>query len=120
MIEYRIGDVKCIDWADLVITISGDGTFLLASKLITNNKTPIFGINPHPGIRILSHCRLSTAQTLKGFEKLHAGDYTILMRSRIRTIMTGEGLYQQPFHIHEKSSHARRRKNRVSRLINFL
>ncbi|XP_011057473.1 PREDICTED: NAD kinase 2, mitochondrial-like [Acromyrmex echinatior] len=25
------------------------------------------------------------------------------MRSRIRTVMTGEGLYQQPFHIHEKS-----------------
>ncbi|XP_050455383.1 NAD kinase 2, mitochondrial-like [Cataglyphis hispanica] len=25
------------------------------------------------------------------------------MRSRIRTTMTGEGLYQRPFHIHEKS-----------------
>ncbi|XP_070161409.1 NAD kinase 2, mitochondrial [Polyergus mexicanus] len=25
------------------------------------------------------------------------------MRSRIRTIMTGEGLYRQPFHVHEKS-----------------
>ncbi|XP_029163057.1 NAD kinase 2, mitochondrial-like [Nylanderia fulva] len=25
------------------------------------------------------------------------------MRSRIQTIMTGEGLYRQPFHVHEKS-----------------
>ncbi|XP_076665335.1 NAD kinase 2, mitochondrial [Andrena cerasifolii] len=37
------------------------------------------------------------------FEKLHSGEYTLLMRSRIRTVMNGEGLYRRPFHIHEKS-----------------
>nr|XP_034195205.1 NAD kinase 2, mitochondrial-like isoform X3 [Osmia lignaria] len=30
------------------------------------------------------------------------GEYELLMRSRIRTVMTGEGLYCRPFHIHEK------------------
>ncbi|KYN22960.1 UPF0465 protein C5orf33 [Trachymyrmex cornetzi] len=102
-IMKRIGDVKCVDWADLVITIGGDGTFLLASKLITNNKTPIFGINPHPGISTFTLPIEYNTDIERIFEKLYAGDYTVLMRSRIRTIMTGEGLYQQPFHIHEKS-----------------
>ncbi|EGI63644.1 UPF0465 protein C5orf33 [Acromyrmex echinatior] len=102
-IMKRIDDVKCVNWADLVITIGGDGTFLLASKLITNNKTPIFGINPHPGISTFTLPIEYSTDIERIFEKLYAGDYTVLMRSRIRTVMTGEGLYQQPFHIHEKS-----------------
>lgn len=65
---------------------------------------PIFGINPH-----LESCTTFTlpleskSSILQIFEKLRTGDYTLLMRSRIRTTMTGEGLYQRPFHIHEKS-----------------
>ncbi|KAG5317253.1 NAKD2 kinase, partial [Pseudoatta argentina] len=102
-IMKRIGDVNCVSWADLVITIGGDGTFLLASKLITNNKTPIFGINPHPGISTFTLPIEYSTDIERIFEKLYAGDYTVLMRSRIRTVMTGEGLYQQPFHVYEKS-----------------
>ncbi|XP_018402601.1 PREDICTED: NAD kinase 2, mitochondrial-like [Cyphomyrmex costatus] len=103
-IMKRIGDARCVDWADLVITIGGDGTFLLASKLITNNKTPIFGINPHPETSNTFTLPINYSTDIERiFEKLHAGDYTVLMRSRIRTVMTGEGLYQQPFHVHEKS-----------------
>ncbi|KAL6435859.1 hypothetical protein ACFW04_005613 [Cataglyphis niger] len=66
--------------------------------------TPIFGINPH-----LETCTTFTlplkskSNIVQIFEKLRTGDYTLLMRSRIRTTMTGEGLYQSPFHIHEKS-----------------
>lgn len=105
MIEYRIGDAnRCIDWADLVIAIGGDGTFLLASKLITCNKTPIFGINPHPGTSNTFTLPIEYNMDIERiFEKLRAKDYTVLMRSRIRTTMTGEGLYRQPFHVHEKS-----------------
>ncbi|XP_039302196.1 NAD kinase 2, mitochondrial-like [Solenopsis invicta] len=104
-IMKRIGDAsKCVDWADLVIAIGGDGTFLLASKLITNNTTPIFGINPHPGTSNTFGLPIEHQADIEElFEKLRAGDYTVLMRSRIRTTMTGEGLYRQPFHVHEKS-----------------
>ncbi|XP_011645827.1 NAD kinase 2, mitochondrial-like [Pogonomyrmex barbatus] len=95
---------RCVDWADLVIAIGRNGTFLLASKLITNNKTPILGINPHPGgnntFTLPIECN-GDIETI--FERLRAGDYTILMRSRIHTIMTGEGLYEQTFHVHKKS-----------------
>ncbi|XP_018353025.1 PREDICTED: NAD kinase 2, mitochondrial-like isoform X2 [Trachymyrmex septentrionalis] len=105
-----------VDWADLVITIGGDGTFLLASKLITNNKTPIFGINPHPGISTFTLPVKYSTDIERIFEKLHAGDYTVLMRSRIRTVMTGEGLYQQPFHVHEKSRmHGEKRADALMR-----
>ncbi|XP_077256291.1 NAD kinase 2, mitochondrial [Temnothorax americanus] len=104
-IMKRIGDAsKCVDWADLVIAIGGDGTFLSASKLITSNKTPIFGINPHPGTSNTFALPIDySADIERIFEKLRAGDYVVLMRSRIRTVMTGEGLYRQPFHVHEKS-----------------
>lgn len=95
---------RCVDWADLVIVIGGDGTFLLASKLITSNAKPILGINPHPGTgNTFTLPMESSADIGRIFEKLRTRDYTVLMRSRIRTIMTGEGLYRQPFHVHEKS-----------------
>lgn len=88
-----------------MIAIGGDGTFLLASKLIRNNRTPILGLNPHPetcnAFAVpVENCR---AEIVRIFEKLRAGDFAVLMRSRIRTTMTGEGLYRGPFHLHEKS-----------------
>lgn len=93
-----------MNWADLVLAIGGDGTFLLASKLITNNEKLMFGINPHPGTsNSFTMPMKSSADIERIFEKLRKRDYTLLMRSRIHTIMTGEGLYRQPFHVHEKS-----------------
>ena len=102
----RIGDAwKFINWADLVVPIGGDGTFLLASKLITDNTKPMFGINPSVsnGGNIFTLPAKYTTDTESIFERLYAGRYTLLMRSRIRTVMNGEGLYRRPFHIHEKS-----------------
>ncbi|XP_076766906.1 NAD kinase 2, mitochondrial [Xylocopa sonorina] len=96
---------KCAKWADLVISIGGDGTFLFASKLIMDNTKPVFGINPCAS----SESNIFTLPSKYGadiesvFEKLRAGEYTLLMRSRIRTVMKGVGLYRRPFHIHEKS-----------------
>lgn len=105
MIEYRIGDAsKCVDWADLVIAIGEDDNFLSASKLITSNKTPIFGINPHPGTSNTFTLPIeNNADIERIFEKLRAEDYVILMRSRIRTTMTGERLYQPPLYMHKKN-----------------
>ncbi|KAK0085807.1 hypothetical protein PV325_004369 [Microctonus aethiopoides] len=36
-----------VNWVDLIVPIGGDGTFLLTSKLITNNVKPMIGINPN-------------------------------------------------------------------------
>ncbi|EZA56154.1 hypothetical protein X777_03486 [Ooceraea biroi] len=99
-----IGDAsRYVDWADLVIAIGGDGTFLLASRLIRSNKMPIFGINPHSSISDLTLPMEYSSDIDRIFERLRAGDYGLLMRSRIRTTMTGVGLYRQPLYVHRKS-----------------
>ncbi|XP_012242145.2 NAD kinase 2, mitochondrial-like [Bombus impatiens] len=104
---HRIADAwKFMNWADLVIPIGGDGTFLLSSKLITDNVKPVLGINPSirsndNNIFTLPPKYATNIESI--FERLHTGKYTLLMRSRIRTVMNGEGLYRRPFHIHEKS-----------------
>lgn len=104
---HRIADAwKFMNWADLVIPIGGDGTFLLSSKLITDNVKPVLGINPSirsndNNIFTLPPKYAMDIESI--FDRLHTGKYTLLMRSRIRTVMNGEGLYRRPFHIHEKS-----------------
>lgn len=95
---------RFMNWADLVITIGGDGMFLLASKLITNNRKPVCGINPNISKKnTFTVPSKYVADIERIFEKLYKGDYDTLMRSRIKTIMVGEGLFRRPFHIHEKS-----------------
>jgi len=91
-------------WADLVMPIGGDGTFLLAANMIFDNKKPILGINSNP-LKSAGYLLLSGKYTEKIpqiFETLRAGQYDILMRRRIRVTLTGEGIWQAPFHIHEK------------------
>ncbi|XP_015182147.1 PREDICTED: NAD kinase 2, mitochondrial-like [Polistes dominula] len=72
-----------VEWADLVISIGGDGAFLLASRLIKNNKKAIIGINP---------------KTVINERKYH-----LLMRSRIRTTMYGKNINDEPYQLDEKT-----------------
>ncbi|KAG5344169.1 NAKD2 kinase, partial [Acromyrmex charruanus] len=108
-VEYKIVDRTSLDdslftWADLVLPIGGDGTFLLASNLVFNNKKPIIGINSYPkkseGYLLLS--AKYTKNITEIFEMLRAGHYSILMRRRIRITLKGEDIWQAPFHMHEK------------------
>ncbi|XP_018304317.1 NAD kinase 2, mitochondrial [Mycetomoellerius zeteki] len=108
-VEYKVVDRTSLDhslftWADLILPIGGDGTFLLASNLIFNNKKPIIGINSYPekseGYLLLS--AKYTKNILEIFEMLRAGHYSILMRRRIRITLKGENIWQAPFHMHEK------------------
>ncbi|XP_066591890.1 NAD kinase 2, mitochondrial-like [Prorops nasuta] len=96
---------ECVRLADLIIPIGGDGTFLLASKLITDNTKSVIGVNPcpEPHSSILAAPLEYSIEIEKMFEKLLLGEYTLMMRSRIRVEMIGEGLYRKPFHVHEKS-----------------
>ncbi|KAG7201642.1 hypothetical protein KM043_004374 [Ampulex compressa] len=109
-VEYRIVDRTSLDqlnfaWADLILPIGGDGTFLLASNLIFDNKKPIMGINSYPekseGFLMLPP--RYTRNIPQIFEMLKAGHYGVLMRRRIRTTLRGEGIWKTtPFHMHEK------------------
>ena len=108
-IEYRIINRQNLDqpnfaWADLVLPIGGDGTFLLASNLIFDNRKPIMGINSHPekseGFLMLPP--KYTSMIPEVFEMLKAGDYRVVLRTRIRTTLKGDSIWDAPFHTHEK------------------
>ncbi|KAM0732961.1 NAD kinase 2, mitochondrial [Formica fusca] len=108
-VECKVVDRTTIDqsyftWADLVLPVGGDGTFLLASNLIFDNKKPIMGINSNPekseGYLLLP--MKYTRNIREIFEMLRAGHYSILMRRRIRTTLKGEEIWKVPFHMHEK------------------
>lgn len=108
-IEYRVVNRQNLDrtsftWADLILPIGGDGTFLLASNLIFDNKKPIIGINSYPerseGFLLLSP--KYTKRIPEIFEMLEAGHYQVLMRRRIRTTLQGNDIWDPPFHTHEK------------------
>ncbi|XP_011692743.1 PREDICTED: NAD kinase 2, mitochondrial isoform X2 [Wasmannia auropunctata] len=108
-VEYKIIDRTNLDhslftWADLVLPVGGDGTFLLASNLIFNDKKPVMGINSYPqkseGYLLLPAKYTNAIPEI--FEKLRAGHYSILMRRRIRITLKGEEIWQAPFHMHEK------------------
>ncbi|EZA56110.1 hypothetical protein DMN91_010211 [Ooceraea biroi] len=108
-VQYRIINRTTLDqshftWADLILPIGGDGTFLLASNLIFDDKKPIMGINSYPekseGYLLLSEKYTRSIPEI--FEKLKAGHYNVLMRRRIRTTLKGEGIWEAAFHMHEK------------------
>ncbi|CAL1688206.1 unnamed protein product [Lasius platythorax] len=104
IIDRTTLDQSHFTWADLVLPIGGDGTFLLASNLIFDNKKPIMGINSYPkkseGYLLLP--AKYTRNIAEIFEMLKAGHHSILMRRRIRTTLKGEGIWKAPFHMHEK------------------
>lgn len=85
--------------------VGGDGTFLLTSNLIVSNKKPILGINSNPvyseGFLMLPEKYTKNMHEI--FEKLEAGNYKNLMRSRIRTTVHGDNIWDTPYHLHEKN-----------------
>lgn len=88
----------------MILPIGGDGTFLLASNMIFDDKKPIIGINSYPerseGFLMLS--AQYKKRILDIFEMLKAGQYRVLMRRRIRTTLKGDTIWDSPFHTHEK------------------
>lgn len=97
-------DQSLFTWADLILPIGGDGTFLLAANLVFNSKKPIMGINSYPE-KSVGYLMLSAKYTRNVpeiFKMLKAGHYDTLMRRRIRITLTGEKIWADPFHLHEK------------------
>jgi NAD+ kinase len=41
-------DSELIDWADVVFTAGGDGTFLLAANKVRSHDKPVIGLNTDP------------------------------------------------------------------------
>lgn len=97
-------DLNAFDWADLILPIGGDGTFLFSANLIYDDRKPIMGINSDPtsseGYLMLPGKYTRDIRSI--FDRLKAGEYKFVMRSRIRTTLKGEGIWSPTFHMHEK------------------
>ncbi|CAH0550733.1 unnamed protein product [Brassicogethes aeneus] len=92
-----------VNQADVIMPVGGDGTFLLASSLIKDNKKPVIGFNSDPN-RSEGHLCLPkkySTNIREAIEKLQKGNFKWLMRNRIRTTMLNKDEILTPKYLHE-------------------
>ncbi|XP_014662053.1 PREDICTED: NAD kinase 2, mitochondrial-like [Priapulus caudatus] len=99
----RFGYVQeAIDWADVVFTSGGDGTFLLGASKILSRDKPIIGVTSDTK---RSEGRLCLPKALsenfsEALARLLRGDFKWQWRQRIRLTMTGRGVNIVPIEFH--------------------
>ena len=48
MVERSKYSQDFIDWSDMIVTVGGDGTFLLGASKVKGRSKPVIGINSDP------------------------------------------------------------------------
>lgn len=84
--DYSANDVAD---SDIILPIGGDGTFLLAASMVSNNEKPVIGFNSDPN-RSEGHLCLPkkyTSNIKDAMERLISGNFNWLFRNRIRTTL---------------------------------
>lgn len=78
-----------MSWADVLIAIGGDGTFLVMSSYVQNNQTPILAINSNPSSSLGYLCLpdVCSKNIQKTFETLDKQKFSFIDRRRIRVSM---------------------------------
>ncbi|XP_073995395.1 NAD kinase 2, mitochondrial [Rhodnius prolixus] len=82
---------ELVEWADLVVTSGGDGTFLLGASEVTSREKPIIGFNNDPD---RSSGRLCLSEKYSrdpsiAIQKLLKNEFHWLYRTRIEVQLTG-------------------------------
>ncbi|KAF8782341.1 NAD kinase 2 like protein [Argiope bruennichi] len=93
-----------IDWADVIFTTGGDGTFLMAASKIKNRDKPLIGINSDP-TRSLGHLCLPSFYTEnfpEAVNRLKAGNFKWMHRQRIKISLSGENAFDPPIELHDQ------------------
>jgi len=96
-----------INWADVLITTGGDGTFLLGASRIHSPNKPIIGFNSDP-TRSEGYLCLPKKYSLEikdAFNKLYKGQFRWLFRKRLRITLIGERIYDPPIELHDQQLH---------------
>lgn len=115
MIEFQTVDrhgytEDKIDWADVVITSGGDGTFLMAaSKVITRDK-PVIGVNSDPTKSVGHLCLPKEYSTnfKRVIQLLKDGRYQWQYRQRLRITLIGEAADEDPRELNDiRNNHKR-------------
>lgn len=102
-IEHQIVDrsgytEEKVDWADVIITSGGDGTFLMAASKVPNRDKPVIGINNDPS-KSFGHLCLPDKYTNhfdQVIDSLRTGKYQWQYRQRLRVTLTGDAALEKP------------------------
>lgn len=93
-----------IDWADMVITSGGDGTFLMAASKIRNNMKPLIGVNSDP-TRSVGYLLLPKKYSNnfdKALDCMLNNKFEWQFRQRIRITLESENSYDDPIELHDQ------------------
>ncbi|XP_060874056.1 NAD kinase 2, mitochondrial [Metopolophium dirhodum] len=93
-VESKIINLKdintaAVSWADVLIAIGGDGTFLVMSSYVQNNQTPVVGINSNPSSSLGYLCLpdICSRNIQNTFDTLEKQNFFFIDRRRIRVSM---------------------------------
>lgn len=83
-------------WADLVVTVGGDGTFLRASHCIDANAnsdgTPMLGVNSATGSSVGFFCAATAADFAQVWQRIRDGEVHTGALWRMRVLLNGRAL----------------------------
>lgn len=93
-----------VDWADVIFTTGGDGTFLMAASKIKSRDKPVIGVNSDPSRSIGYLCLPGkfTEDFPSALQKLLKGQFRWLWRQRIRVSVQGEHAFDPPIELHNQ------------------
>jgi len=93
-----------IDWADVIVTTGGDGTFLMAACRIQDREKPIIGFNSDPTRSIGYLClpKKYSINVQDAVNKLFSGKFKWTFRKRIRITLMGESVFKPPIELHDQ------------------
>ncbi|XP_071117305.1 NAD kinase 2, mitochondrial-like [Haliotis cracherodii] len=99
-------DTELIDWADVIFTAGGDGTFLLAASKVNDKSKPVIGINTDPDRSEGHLCLPKTGYCGKNFhsalKRLLDGNFRWKWRHRIRITMSGCHNNDEAIELHDQ------------------
>lgn len=93
-----------INWADMIITSGGDGTYLMAASKITNSMKPLIGVNSDP-TRSVGHLCLPNKYSSdfdRALDLMLNGQFEWQFRQRIRVTLEGKNAFADPTELHDQ------------------
>ncbi|GFS25491.1 NAD kinase 2, mitochondrial-like [Elysia marginata] len=99
-------DQKIIDWADVMFTAGGDGTYLQAANKFINTTKPLIGVNTDPerseGNLCLPKENFAAFKFKPALDRLLNGDFGWKWRQRIQVTMSGRHINDDPIELHDQ------------------
>lgn len=95
---------ELIDWADMIFTSGGDGTYLMAASKVRDNRKPLIGVNSDPsrsvGYLCLPKCYSNHFDL--ALDKILSQQFTWNFRQRIRITLESENADDEPVELHNQ------------------